>query len=166
MDLEALQEGVCLALAVPGATLEVRCQSEEMLCVSNEPTADLSIAQLRRAVLAALDPELTDCSRWIASIELAGSLTPRAHGVYERVTSDQAERWFATLEAPQTAAARFRTMDAPHLDGVLVSIHPDRLLGAAAVRIRSSDPAHDLDDVACVLAHSLGTHLHEAPLAS
>ena len=146
-----LQAALCLALAVPNTELEIQCRSGTTI-VASARDGDLSLVQLRRAALAGLHPELTDCARWIDAVRLTGALRPHRDELHIR--AEPHELWFATLETPRRAAKRFRSIGVERHPGVLVSIHPDRLLGVAAVRVRSLDPHTDLVAV--------GTELHRA----
>lgn len=150
--LERLRLGVGLAHSVPGARLTLGGRGGVAIRVASDPTADLSLCDLRRVVLAAAFPAQSGLVNWIEYLTIEGSLDDRGGGLYRRSVGGKEERWFSTLlqrNAIFDLLDRIELTDLPD-NSLHAAIEPDSDLGVSSVCITTNFDSLDwrIDELA------------------
>ena len=152
-SFDALRLGVGLAHLVGGAELRLSTPNSPDLVASRHPASDLSICDVREAVLYSGCPHRLDMSRWIAIAEIGGSLEPCGGGVYRLHGADSEQRWFATLLSADEVIGVLTRLEHenPLSGGVDANLMPDPALGVTAVCLSTDDPSIDIGEIAVTL---------------
>lgn len=168
--LDPIREASCLAHVVPGVSLRLPLANDEHLLVSHVCLgADLDPCQLRSALIADRTHGLRMLTDMIVGAEIVSGLVDLGGGLFQRVWSGAAERWFTSTLDPQllaetlcrcpadahdverqTQPATGSAQAGPAEYGFDIVVKPDEALGLSAVCVRCHDErsAPDLDDVA------------------
>ena len=152
-SFDTLRLGVGLAHMVRGAELRLSTPNTADLVASMHPASDLSICDVREAVLYSGCPHRLDMSRWIAITEIGGSLQPCGGGVYRLQGVESEQRWFASLLSAEEVIGVLNRLERedPLGGGVDANLMPDPALGVTAVCLSTDDPFLDIDEVAWTL---------------
>ena len=152
-SFDILRLGVGLAHMVRGAELRLSTPNTADLVASMHPSSDLSICDVREAVLYSGCPHRLDMSRWIAITEIGGSLQPCGGGIYRLQGSESEQRWFASLLSAEEVIGVLTRLERedPLSGGVDANLMPDPALGVTAVCLSTDDPFLDIDEVAVTL---------------
>lgn len=152
-SFDVLRLGVGLTHMVRGAELRLSTPNSPELVASMHPASDLSICDVREALVYSGCPHRLDMSRWITITEIGGSLQPCGGGVYRLQGAEPEQRWFATLLSADEVIgvlARLEHED-PLNGGVDANLMPDPALGVTAVCLSTDHPFIDVDEVAVTL---------------
>ena len=152
-SFDLLRLGVGLAHLVRGAELRLSTPNSPDLIASMHPSADLSICDVREAVVYSGCPHRLDMSRWISITEIGGSLQPCGGGVYRVHGAEPEQRWFATLLSADEVIGVLNRLEqeSPLEGGVDANLLPDVALGMTAVCLSTDDFFLDIDEAALVL---------------
>lgn len=171
-SLEMLRLGVGLAHEVPGAEIQLATPSSQTLIASANPSSEITICDVREALLYSACPHRPDVSHWIEISAIGGSLQSCNGDLYRIAGTEPEQRWFATLLHSDQVIALFRRLEyeEPLCGAIDAKLLPDRPLGVTAVCVSTDDPRIDIHEVAvklhgvCLVAELLGhpgTHLPE-----
>lgn len=163
-SLEMLRLGVGLAHVVPGAEIQLATPRSGTLTASADPSSEITICDVREALLYSAWPHRPDVSRWIEISGIGGTLQSCKGGLYRIAGTEPEQRWFATLLRSDQVIALFRRLEneEPLCGAVNAKLLPDRPLGVTAVCVNTDDPRIDIDDVAvklhsvCLVSELLG----------
>ena len=152
-SFDVLRLGVGLTHIVRGAELRLSTPNSPDLVASMHPASDLSICDVREALVYSGCPYRLDMSRWITITEIGGSLEPRGGGVYRLQGADPEQRWFATLLSTDEVIGVLSRLEHedPLSGGVDANLMPDPALGVTAVCLSTADMFIDVDEVAVTL---------------
>ena len=150
---EVLRLGVGLAHVVRGAEIRLATPHARTLIASAHPSADLTLCDVREALLYSVCPHRPDVSRWIEITEICGSLSSCGGGVYRLDGIEPEQRWFATLlQSTQVVEVLSRLeYEEPLCGSINARLLPDRPLGVTAVGVSTDDPRINIDEVAVIL---------------
>jgi hypothetical protein len=151
-NAETLRLGVGLVHAVPHAELYLTTNDHRVVVVGSHPAADLDPCSMRQTVLASACPAAPDLSRWIAAVDVGGSLRPVGGGLFRCTVGAAEQRWFASLLRSELILELLERLDVSDLpgDALLASVRPDVALGMSSVCISVAAPCMDerLDEIA------------------
>jgi hypothetical protein len=145
---ESLRIAAALAHCIPGVTLHLRCEHDDLLVVAyHRLDAHLDPCQLRRMVLAGV-PALAEMVR---DVQVRVGVDDLGGGLYGRTGDDGAERWFATTLGPQAVNDVFESCEIDIAEQAMgARILPDTCLGITVVclTVNDTEVAHRLDEIA------------------
>ncbi len=150
---EALRLGVGLAHVVQGAEIRLATPDARTLIASAHPSSDVTLCDLREALLYSVCPHRPDVSRWIETTDICGSLQSRGGGVYRLRGVEPEQRWFSTLLRTDHVIEVLSRLECeePLCGAVNAKLLPDGPLGVTAVCVSADDPRINIDEVAVIL---------------
>ncbi len=134
---ERFRLGISLAHLVPGAELIFVCKDEREYRVSDHPSAEFSLCEIRRMVASSSCPSRPDFTKWIKEFYITGAIEDYGGGIYRGIEEEKNTRWFSTTLRPEIV---YEILDKADIDGICsvpvdATLTPDLILGVTTVRI-------------------------------
>lgn len=150
---EIVRLGAGLAHVVQGAEIRLATPHGKALVASTHPSSDITLCDVREALLYSGCRHRPDVSRWIEITEICGSLSSCGGGVYRLQGAEPEQRWFATLLHSNQVIEVLRRLEyeEPLCGAINAKLLPDRPLGVTAVCVSADDARIDIDEVAVIL---------------